>query len=138
LQLDKDTVPKIVSALVGHGLVGRENGLTVAKEPTSEQVNWFVYLNRPGCPRWQDQYAYLVVALAAPLQERQGRRRLKLSPHHVDPGIPCGRDATSQLRRTITSILEEGLELWVRKIELAHNRGRVFPPRGGELPYSPK
>src|SRR5262249_47925021 len=53
------------------------------KEPTAERVNWFVYLNRPGCPRWQDQYAYLLVALAAPLQQRQGRRRLKLSPHQI-------------------------------------------------------
>jgi hypothetical protein len=83
LQLDKDTVPKVVSGLVGHGLAGRENGLVVANEPTGDRVNWFVYLNRPGCGRWQDQYAYLLVALAAPLQERQGRRRLKLSPHQI-------------------------------------------------------
>jgi DNA-binding MarR family transcriptional regulator len=82
-QLDKDTVPKVVCGLVAHGLAGRENGLVVAKEPTAERVNWFVYLKRPGCPRWQDQYAYLLVALAAPLQERQGRRRLKLSPHQI-------------------------------------------------------
>jgi DNA-binding MarR family transcriptional regulator len=82
-QLDKDTVPKVVCGLVGHGLAGRENGLVHAKEPTAERVNWFVHLNRPDCARWQDQYAYLLVALAAPLQERQGRKRIKLTPHQI-------------------------------------------------------
>jgi hypothetical protein len=82
-QLDKDTVPKIVARLVSYALAGREDGLVHAKEPTGERVNWFVYLNRPGCPCWQDQYAYLLVALAAPLPERQARRRLKLSPHQI-------------------------------------------------------
>ncbi len=83
LQLDKDTVPKVVRGLVGHGLAERENGLVVAREPTGDRVNWFVYLNRPGCPRWQDQYAYLLTALPAPLQEKCGRKRLKLSPHQI-------------------------------------------------------
>jgi hypothetical protein len=80
LQLDKDTVPAVVANLIQHGLAERVGGLVHAKEPTGDRVNWFVYLNRPGCGRWQDQYAYLLVALAAPFQERQGRRRLKLRP----------------------------------------------------------
>jgi hypothetical protein len=42
-----------------------------------------VYLNRPGCGRWQDQYAYLLVALPAPLPESQDRRRLRLSPRQT-------------------------------------------------------
>jgi DNA-binding transcriptional ArsR family regulator len=83
LQLDKDTVPCVVANLIQHGLAERVGGLVHAREPTAERVNWFVYLNRPGGGRWQDQYAYLLVALAAPHQERQGRRRLKLSPHQI-------------------------------------------------------
>ena len=83
LQLDKDTVPAVVANLVRHGLAERAGGLVHAKEPAGERVNWFVYLNRPGCARWQDQYAYLLVALAAPLQQRPGRRRLKLSPRQI-------------------------------------------------------
>jgi DNA-binding MarR family transcriptional regulator len=83
LQLDKDTVPAVVANLVRHGLAERAGGLVHAKEPAGERVNWFAYLNRPGCARWQDQYAYLLVALAAPPQERPGRRPLKLSPRQI-------------------------------------------------------
>jgi DNA-binding MarR family transcriptional regulator len=83
LQLDKDTVPAAVANLVKHGLAERAGGLVRAREPAGEQVNWFVHLNRPGCGRWQDQYAYLLVALPAPLREGEGRRRLKLSPRQA-------------------------------------------------------
>jgi DNA-binding MarR family transcriptional regulator len=83
LQLDKDTVPAVVADLIRHGLAERAGGLVHAKEPAGDRVNWFVHLNRPGCARWQDQYAYLLVALAAPLQQRPGRRRLKLSPRQI-------------------------------------------------------
>jgi DNA-binding MarR family transcriptional regulator len=83
LQVDKDTVPAAVANLVKHGLAERAGGLVQAKEPAGERVNWFVFLNRPGCGRWQDQYAYLLVALPARLQEREGRRRLKLSPRQA-------------------------------------------------------
>ena len=50
LQLDKDTVPKLVASLIGHGLAEREAGLVHAQEPTGDRVNWFVYLSRPGSP----------------------------------------------------------------------------------------
>lgn len=83
LQLDKDTVPKLVASLIGHGLAEREAGLVHAQEPTGDRVNWFVYLSRPGCARWQDQYGYLLLVLPTPLQNRKGRKRLKLSPHQI-------------------------------------------------------
>ena len=91
-------------------------------------MNWFVYLNRPGCPRWQDQYAYLLVALAAPLHQRQGRRRLKLfappnrpllPPHQPGKGRDCKLSTASMagllgvdgrtVRSALTALEECGL-----------------------------
>jgi DNA-binding MarR family transcriptional regulator len=83
LQLDKDTVPKLLDQLIQQGLAERHDGGVVAKQPSDSRVNWFVYLNRPGCARWQDQYAYLLVALAEPCKVEGSRQRLKLKPHQI-------------------------------------------------------
>lgn len=41
-------------------------------------------------------------------------------------------------RTTITDIAIDGLTEWVEAVEKQHNKGKPFPEREGELPYSPK
>ena len=79
----KDTVPRIVAALIKRGLAERDDaGPVRAKEPAGERINWFV-MNWPDRHLWQDRYGYLLVVLLAPLKPKQGRRRFKLSPCQI-------------------------------------------------------
>ncbi len=39
-------------------------------------------------------------------------------------------------RITITRIIEDALSSWVEAEENAHNRGKPFPRRTGDIPYS--